>query len=373
MGGVSEIRSLLTQLYSCEGRKPAAGMDDRITDFQRLCTVLSLRFLALALVFSLAACNGGGSAVPSASEVAATAPLGNVRIAEAAGRVLFHEFKTECDTDKQNTDRDGATGETAFLDLAQDPIVYPGQANPPMQHTHTFWGNLAISPTATLADLMAAPSTCNMIGGHQAWWIPQASLDGVPVHPIAIVVYYKMGPDGFNDHVTPWTNGIRILAGKSSQSQADFAKIGNWTCGTLPRTSDVPDSCAPGTDLVLRLNGPHCMADLTQLDSPTHRTHIVYSVKGATGGDVCPADHPIAVPMPVWKISYAVTGGGLKNRLRFSAMRADGTVGPAGPAWSFHADEFFAFDMTRFAHLVDYCINGGRQCQHTGEGPHLTL
>jgi hypothetical protein len=278
----------------------------------------------------------------------------------------------ECDTDVNDVNRDGPPHPLAFLDIAQDPILYPGEENPPMQHVHTFWGNLAISPTADLATLMASPSTCDMMGGHQAWWIPQASLDGVPIHPKAIVVYYKMGPGGFTANVTPFANGTKILAGKSTQTEAEFAQIGSWTCGNLPRTSDVPDSCPPNTDLVVRLDGPHCMADVNAIDSPTHRTHIVYSVKGANGVDQCPADHPIAVPMPVWKISYAVSGSGLQSRLAFSAMRPDGSVGPVGRAWSFHADEFFAFDPTRFAKLVDYCINGGRQCQHTGDGPHLT-
>lgn len=343
-------------------------------------------FSAIALILTLAACSGGGSSAPSnasligdssapavLTQVADSSALGSSRSIQSGTRVLFHEFKAECDTIGNNADRDGANTEQAFLDLAQDPILYPGQANPPMQHTHTFWGNLAISPSATVNDLMAAPSTCDVVGGHQAWWIPQASLDGAPIHPTAIVVYYKMGPNGFNGTVTPWANGIKILAGKSSQSQADFAKIGSWTCGNLPRTSDVPDTCPSGTDLVVRLDGPHCMTDITQTDSATHRSHIVYSVKGANGVDACPSDHPIAVPMPVWKISYKVAGGNLKTRLKFSYMNADGSVGATGPAYSFHADEFFAFDTATFAHLVDYCINGGRQCQHTGLGPHITL
>ncbi len=329
---------------------------------------------ALALVLALSGCNAAGSSAPANSDQPASgalfAPNGTRSIAGTSGTVvLFHEFKTECDTDQQDTDRDGPKNEPAFIDAAQDPILFAGQANPPMQHVHTFWGNLAVNPNVDAATLLASPSTCNMVGGHQAWWIPQASIDGAPVHPKSIVVYYKMGPDGFAAHVTPFANGNRILAGKSTQTEADFAQIGNWTCGNLPRTSDVPDACPPGTDLVVRLNGPHCMADVTQTDSATHRSHIVYS---SATTHACPADHPIAVPMPVWKISYAVNGNNLKNRLRFSAMNPDGSVGPAGRAWSFHADEIFAFDAARFAYLVDYCINGGRQCQHTGDGPHLT-
>jgi hypothetical protein len=115
------------------------------------------------------------------------------------------------------------------------------------------------------------------------------------------------------------------------------------------------------------------MADVTQTDSPDHRSHIVNSVPGLHGGQVCPADHPIAVPMPVWKVSYNVSGTGLKNRFKISFMNPDGTVGQTGPAWSFHADEFFAFDPATFATFVNHCINGGLQCDHTGNGPHITL
>jgi uncharacterized protein DUF1996 len=338
------------------------------------------------MVVSLAACNSGASTTLPASpsgggqsaaqsdqqSLGVLASSGRAPAPAAAPRVLFHEWNASCNTDVQNVTKAPA-GQAAFIDAAQDPIVHPGVVSPAMQHVHTFWGNLGINPSATVDTLMASPSTCNVVGGHQAWWIPQASLDGVPIHPVSITMYYKMGPDGFNGTVTPFANGIRILQGSSTQTQAQFAQNGSWTCGVLPRTSDVPDSCAPGTDLVVRLNGPHCMADVTLTDSPDHRSHIVNSVSGPNGGQVCPADHPIAVPMPVWKISYRVTGAGLKNRFKISFMNADGTVGQTGPAWSFHADEFFAFDPTTFATFVNHCINGGLQCDHTGNGPHITL
>ena len=318
-----------------------------------------------------------GAATAVADAQAAVAPrslaVGGSPAPSPTPRVLFHEYRENCDTDV-DFPSGAPQGSVQLIDAPQDPIVHPGVLAPPGQHIHTFFGNKSINPNSTADSLMAAPSTCNAAGGHQAWWVPALSLDGQLIHPKNIVVYYKMGPDGFNATVSPLAQGIRILSGSTTQTEAAFSQIGSWTCGGVPRTPSFPDSCTAGSDLTLRLDGPNCVADLTATDSPTHRTHIVYPVK-VNGVLVCPADHPIAVAMPVLKISYTVPTGvtGLQARLKVSQMQPDGTVAFVGPAWSMHADEIFAFDTATFAHLVAYCINGGRQCDNTGNGPHITL
>ena len=89
------------------------------------------------------------------------------------------------------------------------------------------------------------------------------------------------------------------------------------------------------------------------LDSPDHHSHMAYPVAG-----VCPASHPVALPMLEFKIAYPVSGD--LSQLRLSS----------GRGYSWHADFFSAWGMPTQEALVTQCINGGGQCNARGYDQH---
>ena len=54
---------------------------------------------------------------------------------------------------------------------------------------------------------------------------------------------------------------------------------------------------------VVRLKAPSCW-DGVHLDSADHKSHMAWPVNG-----VCPADHPVPLPMLEIKIPYPLPGG----------------------------------------------------------------
>jgi hypothetical protein len=69
---------------------------------------------------------------------------------------------------------------------------------------------------------------------------------------------------------------------------------------------------------------------------------------------VCPADHPVAVPMLEFKIAFPADGDESQIHLA------------SGRGYSWHYDFFNAWDPQTLAALVSHCINGGLQCNSRG-------
>ena len=107
-------------------------------------------------------------------------------------------------------------------------------------------------------------------------------------------------------------------------------------------------SSAAGSQLNIRYQAPSCW-DGIHLDTPDHKSHMAYPVIG-----VCPADHPVAVPMLEFKMAFPVSGN-------MSAVRLS-----SGRAYSFHYDFYNAWDAPTLAALVTHCIVGGLQCDPRG-------
>ncbi len=108
------------------------------------------------------------------------------------------------------------------------------------------------------------------------------------------------------------------------------------------------DALAAGTQLNLRMQAPSCWNGL-HLDTPDHKSHMAYPVLG-----VCPASHPVAVPMIEFKMAWPVSGD-MRN-VRLASGR--------GP--TFHYDFYNVWDQPTLAALVRHCINGGLQCDPRG-------
>ncbi|MDT4991971.1 MAG: hypothetical protein QOH97_1863 [Actinoplanes sp.] len=240
---------------------------------------------------------------------------------------------------------------TVVKQAADDPLVFPGL--PGASHLHTFVGNTAPSASSTPESLRTSgASSCEDAKDTASYWFPTLLQNGKPVPNTTVTFYYKSGVKDYRT-VRPFPAGFRELVGDmKTPDAASFG--GEWDCGNPGGTTkEIPASCPKGHVLIVRYMAPSCW-DGTHLDTPDHKSHLAYPVKGA-----CPADHPVAVPMLQSKVAYKLTDG-VTRGLAFSS----------GPSFSFHYDFMNGWPQARLEELVKHCINGGRQCNGYGVDEH---
>ncbi|CAL9335261.1 DUF1996 domain-containing protein [Streptomyces sp. enrichment culture] len=239
-----------------------------------------------------------------------------------------------------------------------DPIVYPGQ--PGRSHDHTFMGNTSTDAHSTTDSLYGGATKCLAPADGSAYWMPSL-YDGdkkiLPVGPQ--VIYYKAGVTDYTS-VRPFPKGLRFVVGDPMQSADEFRRhrgfVEGWECGDSFFNTDFPASCPsrPDVQLNLRMQAPSCW-DGKYLDTPDHKSHMAYpAVKPGTNDTMCPASHPVAVPMIEFKMAFPVNGD-------MSQVRLAG-----GRGYSFHYDFFNAWEERTLKALVDGCIRGGFQCDARG-------
>ena len=234
---------------------------------------------------------------------------------------------------------------------ADDPLVFPGLAG--ASHLHTFIGNTAPDAFSTPESLAKSGGTsCEDTKDTASYWFPTLLLNGKPVPNTTVTFYYKSGVTDYRT-VRPFPAGFRVLVGDmKTPNAASFG--GEWDCGNPGGTTkEIPASCPKGNVLIIRYMAPSCW-DGVNLDTPDHKSHLAYPVKG-----VCPAGHPVAVPMLQSKVAYKLTNGNTAG-LAFSS----------GPSFSFHYDFMNGWDQARLEELVKHCINEGRQCNGFGVDKH---
>jgi hypothetical protein len=236
-----------------------------------------------------------------------------------------------------------------------DPIVFPGQ--PGDSHMHSFYGNTTTNADSTAASLMAAPSTCgrNMqTSDRSAYWIPSlykkntdGSLTLVKDSDQQMFIYYRRPGGTGGPKVHPFPPGLRMLAGNSQATSPQPLFMVQWDCDGGPEYPSIPQ--CPGTSsqsLHASIEFPSCW-DGRQLDSPDHRSHMVYA---NPDNGACPADHPVSLPQITYEIDYpGITGG------------SQYTLSSHG-AYSMHADFFAAWDPQVQNALVTGCLNAGLNC-----------
>ncbi|MDI5962349.1 DUF1996 domain-containing protein [Streptomyces sp. SL13] len=253
----------------------------------------------------------------------------------------FHEFQANCSVTKTAPD---------------DPIVFPQQ--PGASHDHTFMGNTTTDAFSTTASLSAGSSSCKAPDDLSGYWMPtlyNGTQQILPVGPQTI--YYKSGVTDYTS-VRPFPKGLRFVVGSptttADQFRASPGWVDGWECGDSYGNVDFPPSCPAGSQLNVRFQAPSCWDGL-YLDTPDHKSHMAYPiVKPGTNDDVCPTDHPVALPMIEFKMAFPVSGD--MSGVRFSS----------GASYSFHYDFFNAWDDATQAALVDHCIVGGLQCDARG-------
>ena len=69
--------------------------------------------------------------------------------------------------------------------------MFPGQ--PGASHVHDFFGNTGVDAFSTMESMLADETTCRVPSDTAGYWAPQASLNGVPITPTVMRIYY-LGP-----------------------------------------------------------------------------------------------------------------------------------------------------------------------------------
>ncbi|WP_433350331.1 DUF1996 domain-containing protein [Micromonospora sp. CA-111912] len=247
-----------------------------------------------------------------------------------------HEFQANCSVSRSN--------------LPDDPIVFPNL--PGASHSHTFMGNTTTNANTTLASLRAGGTSCITPGDKTGYWMPTLYRGDTAIQPVGRqVIYYK---SGVIDHrsVRPSPPGLRYVVGSPATTLEEFRNapgaVEGWECGDSVRNWDFPASCPAGSQLNIRYQAPSCW-DGRYLDTPDHKSHMAYPTVG-----VCPASHPVAVPMIEFKMAFPVSGD-------MSGVRLS-----SGRGYSFHYDFYNAWDAPTLNALVTHCVNGGLQCDPRG-------
>ncbi|ALO99884.1 Putative secreted protein [Streptomyces hygroscopicus subsp. limoneus] len=255
----------------------------------------------------------------------------------------FHEFQANC-----------SVTHTA----ADDPIVYPGQ--PGKSHDHTFMGNTSTHAGSTTASLYGGATTCKAPADASAYWMPSLYKGDQKILPVGPqTIYYKAGVTDYTS-VRPFPKGLRFVVGDPMQSADQFRQhrgfVEGWECGDSYFNTDIPTSCPDRADVQLniRFQAPSCW-DGKYLDTPDHKSHMAYPVvKPGTNDNMCPDDHPVALPMIEFKMAFPVNGDMSQVHLA------------SGRGYSFHYDFFNAWEERTLKALVDHCIVGGLQCDARG-------
>jgi Domain of unknown function (DUF1996) len=249
---------------------------------------------------------------------------------------------------------------------ADDPIVYPGQ--PGLSHAHTFFGNASTDASSTLASLRRARTTCKPSADKAAYWAPTLFQGSREVRPQKGQFYFNLR--GY-DQMHAFPAGLKMIAGNSHAVSPQSTNVVYWACAATGGARSTPlrrppASCAdvpliqkkgffkacptcpskplpaPRTQgkryLELHVNFPDCW-DGKHLDSPDHRSHMAYS-----RAYVCPASHPVKVPLIRLNVRYPISGG------RGVALSSGGVL-------TGHADFFNAWNQFFLTRLVDICFH----------------
>lgn len=245
-----------------------------------------------------------------------------------------------------------------------DPIVYPNE--PGRSHHHTFFGNRTTDAGSTPATLRGARTTCTPMSDRAAYWVPTLFKDGREVRPAKGQFYYNLR--GY-DRMRAFPPGLRMIAGDAHAHHPQSTRVVYWTCGgsggvRTPPSSTVPEGCpvvrasftahvlkCPTCKLVpqqftrrvktwleLHVNYPDCW-DGVRLDSPDHKSHMAHS-----RNYVCPASHPVKVPLIRLMIRYPLTDG-------------SGVTLASGGQLTGHADFINAWDQRVLERLVSECFH----------------
>jgi hypothetical protein len=248
-----------------------------------------------------------------------------------------------------------------------DPIVSSGR--PGASHPHTFFGNTSTNAHSTVASLQRAETTCRTAGDTAAYWVPTLYQDGREIRPAKAQLYYVMRSA---TEVRAFPPGFKMIGGDANATRPQSARVAYWSCGGHAIHS-APSATAPARCPVLKgealmrrkgakvfskitiraksllevhVNFPDCW-DGKRIDSADHRSHVAHSREY-----VCPASHPVKLPL-------------IRLQIRYPLRSGKGVTLASGGQLTAHADFFNAWDQRRLEQLVDDCWHE-RPCNEPG-------
>jgi len=259
-----------------------------------------------------------------------------------------------------------------------DPIVYPG--DPGASHRHAFYGNKSTDATSTRRSLLHAGTTCTDSKDKAATWAPTVLIkkhgSWHPLRSYRERTYYFRA---IRKQVAPVTSipaNLRIIAGDPDAATRGGNPQLRWYCGEGSPERQFPYDCRPytgaGEDGVRALiDLPFCW-DGVHVDSPDHRSHLIYSDPADTTPHAnparCPASHPKYIPAISIRIHLPIqdpcagarpcgpNDGGKNVRLKLSS----------GPYWTMHVDFWNTWVQSRLERLTDKCVRASRDCHIIG-------
>ena len=254
--------------------------------------------------------------------------------------------------------------------LADDPILYPGQ--PGRSHMHTFFGNPSVNAFSNYASLRKnGTSTCQ--GGplnRSAYWMP-AMMNGAGriVMPDYISVYYK---GGRQTQTLP--RGLRMIFGYDMARPArrlgsnpdGWPERAMWLCGSNQnKTPTIPRNCPASSTITVQISSPQCWNG-RELDGDDHRSHMAYKRPSARGY-VCPNTHLIELPQFSLAVVYSQGSNYEANNWYLASDRMPGMATLASGS-SFHTDWWGAWDDEIMQRWTTNCVRGMKSCSGANYG-----
>ena len=224
---------------------------------------------------------------------------------------------------------------------AVDPIVMPGMVG--MSHVHDFFGNSGTDENSTSASLSSSGrSSCTATQDRTGYWAPMLSLNGAPVSPVRMRVYYRAGTKNPST-IKTLPAGLMMVAGNSKATSQQSTSVVSWGCGLASTGTAAVPTCTAAT-LVLHVYFPDCWNG-RDLDSADHKSHMAYTHNGA-----CPAGYPVPLPKVTEDVQYPIRGG--------SGVKYDFS----GTALTAHADFMNGWNQSTLTALVKKCLVGHIAC-----------
>jgi Domain of unknown function (DUF1996) len=245
---------------------------------------------------------------------------------------------------------------------ADNFMTAPGKVNG-AQHVHDYVGNLSTNAFSTEESLAAAGTTCGNGDKSSYFWpvLRDTRLTGVDANargggldgnvgeilrPTRVRLEFRGNPTGrvsaMPDHLSLMTGDAKAATNGGADANAA------WTCtGFEDRTTTKYPLCPQGSQLVRILDFPSCW-DGKNMDSPTHRTHVVFPRRdGSCGAGT------VIIPQLRITLTYDRPAG--------TGFAVDAFPGQRHKPITDHADFMSLMPPTVRAQAVD-CINTGRTC-----------
>lgn len=254
----------------------------------------------------------------------------------------------------------GAAGQGQFVlrclyshTLPDDPIVVPGQ--PGASHSHDFFGNITVNADSTLESMLAGDTTCRVPSDTAGYWAPTAYLNGVPIRPTVMRIYY-LGVGAGSEDIESFPVGLQMVGGNRDATSGLENPQVRWSCGETkdvktPR-SKTPYDCSWWADRYPFVDGVIAVVDFPSCWNGTGLgpDSVAYPSAGR-----CPTGFSHALPRISERIHYGV----------MDPVNDDGTMAltlASGPYWTYHADFWNTWQQARLDQLVQQCIVARVHC-----------